>query len=71
MVIYMEYKARIIDDILNLKLEAFGGVLIKGPKGCGKTTSAKRKSKSFVEFQDEEVRENLLQWQKRHHKSYL
>ncbi len=60
MVIYMEYKARIIDDILNLKLEAFGGVLIKGPKGSGKTTSAKRKSKSFVEFQDEEVRENLL-----------
>ena len=56
----MEYKKRIVDDLLDLKLEAFGAVLIKGPKGCGKTTSAKQKAKSFVEFQDEEVRENLL-----------
>lgn len=56
----MEYKKRIIDKLLDLKLEAFGAALIKGPKGCGKTTSAKQKAKSFVEFQDEEVRENLL-----------
>lgn len=56
----MEYKERIIDKLLDLKLEAFGATLIKGPKGCGKTTSAKQKAKSFVEFQDEEVRENLL-----------
>lgn len=56
----MEYKKRIIDGLLDLKLEAFGATLIKGPKGCGKTTSAKQKAKSFVEFQDEEVRDNLL-----------
>lgn len=56
----MEYKHRIIDGLLDLKLESFGATLIKGPKGCGKTTSAKQKAKSFVEFQDEEVRENLL-----------
>jgi predicted AAA+ superfamily ATPase len=56
----VEYKSRIIDNLLDLKLEAFGATLIKGPKGCGKTTSAKQKAKSFVEFQDEEVRENLL-----------
>lgn len=56
----MEYKKRIIDGLLDLKLEAFGAALIKGPKGCGKTTSAKQKAKSFVEFQDEEVRDNLL-----------
>lgn len=56
----MEYKSRIIDNLLDLKLEAFGATLIKGPKGCGKTTSAKQKAKSFVEFQDEEVRDNLL-----------
>ncbi|MCQ3035645.1 MAG: DUF4143 domain-containing protein [Bacilli bacterium] len=55
-----EYKKRIIDDILDLKLEAFGGVLIVGPKGCGKTTSAKQKSKSIIEFQDEDFREGLL-----------
>ncbi len=56
----MEYKKRIIDGLLDLKLEAFGAALIKGPKGCGKTTSAKQKANSFVEFQDEEVRDNLL-----------
>lgn len=56
----MDYKSRIIDDLLDLKLESFGATLIKGPKGCGKTTSAKQKAKSFLEFQDEEVRDNLL-----------
>ena len=56
----MDYKARIVDSLLDLKLEAFGATLIKGPKGCGKTTSAKQKAQSFVEFQDEDVRENLL-----------
>lgn len=56
----MEYKKRIIDGLLDLKLESFGATLIKGPKGCGKTTSAKQKAKSFIEFQDEEVRDNLL-----------
>ncbi len=56
----MEYKKRIIDEELDLKLESFGATLITGPKGCGKTTSAKQKAKSFIEFQDEEQRDNLL-----------
>ena len=56
----MIYKKRIIDEQLNLKLESFGATLIVGPKGCGKTTSAKQKAQSFIEFQDEEQRENLL-----------
>ena len=56
----MDYKKRIVDDELNLKSESFGATLIVGPKGCGKTTSAKQKAKSIVEFQDEEHRENLL-----------
>lgn len=56
----MDYKKRTIDDLLELKLESFGATLIVGPKGCGKTTSAKQKAKSVVEFQDEEQRENLL-----------
>ncbi len=57
---HMEYKKRIIDEELDLKLESFGATLITGPKGCGKTTSAKQKAKSFIEFQDEEQRDNLL-----------
>lgn len=56
----MEYKDRIIDKQLDLMLNSFGATLIKGPKGCGKTTSAKHKAKSFIEFQDEDERENLL-----------
>lgn len=56
----MEYIDRIIDEQLALKLESFGAVLIVGPKGCGKTTSAKHKAKSFIEFQDEEQRDNLI-----------
>lgn len=55
-----EYKKRIIDDILRLKLDSFGGVLIVGPKGCGKTTSAKQKANSIIEFQDEDNRERYL-----------
>lgn len=46
----MDYKKRIIDDQLDLKLESFGATLIVGPKGCGKTTSAKQKAKSFFEI---------------------
>ena len=49
----MIYLNRIADEMLSLKMEAFGGTLITGPKGCGKTTTAKRKAKSIIEFQDE------------------
>ena len=54
------YKPRISDELLKLKLEAFGAALIVGPKGCGKTTTAKQQAKSYVEFQDEDKRENYL-----------
>ncbi len=56
----MNYLKRIADEQLSLKLEAFGAALILGPKGCGKTTTAKQKAKSVVEFQDENERENNL-----------
>ena len=54
------YKKRIIDDQLQLKMESFGATLIVGPKGCGKTTSAKQKAKSIIEFQDEDFRDGYL-----------
>lgn len=56
----MSYKARITDEILSKNLRTFGGVLIKGPKGCGKTTTAKEHSKSFIELHDEDKRESYL-----------
>ncbi|NLL50501.1 MAG: AAA family ATPase, partial [Eubacteriaceae bacterium] len=56
----MGYKKRIIDGLLDINMQAFGATWIKGPKGCGKTTSAAQKAKTVVEFQDEEYRDNLL-----------
>ena len=56
----MKYSKRIIDNQFNLRMRAFGATLIVGPKGCGKTTTAKQKAKTIVEFQDEEKRENYL-----------
>lgn len=56
----MEYLTRIADEQLQLKLESFGAALIVGPKGCGKTTTARQKAKSYIEFQDEDKRDNYL-----------
>jgi hypothetical protein len=39
------YLARISDEKLSLLLQAKGAVLIEGPKWCGKTSSAQKKSK--------------------------
>lgn len=56
----MEYLKRLADEQLAFRLEAFGAVLILGPKGCGKTTTARQKARSYVEFQDEDKRDNYL-----------
>lgn len=56
----MEYRKRIADELLDFKLEAFGATLIVGPKGCGKTTTAKQKAKSYIELQDEDKRDGYL-----------
>lgn len=56
----MKYKKRITDDLLKFKLDAFGAALIVGPKGCGKTTTAKQLANTIVEFEDEDSRESLL-----------
>lgn len=53
----MKYLHRIIDNQFELLMDAFGAVLIVGPKGCGKTITAKQKAATVVEFQDEEERE--------------
>lgn len=57
----MKYLPREADKQLSRKLAAFGAVNITGPKGCGKTTTAKHQAASVVEFQDEDAREGLLQ----------
>lgn len=53
----MRYSQRIADLQLAEHLEAFGAVLIEGPKWCGKTTTAEQMSKSVVKMQDTEMQE--------------
>lgn len=52
----MEYKSRIADSILKNKLEAKGAVLIRGPKWCGKTTTAEQQSSSVIYINDPDKR---------------
>lgn len=47
-----EYRPRIADGVLKEKLEAKGAVLIRGPKWCGKTTTALQQSKSVLYMSD-------------------
>ncbi len=54
------YKKRTIDSVLDKITQVYNAVNIVGPKGCGKTTTAKQRVKTVIEFQDEEQRENLL-----------
>lgn len=56
----MEYLKRIADEQLKLRLEAFGAVQIKGPKWCGKTTTAERQAKSAIKMQNPDTRESYL-----------
>lgn len=46
------YKKRVADSILEDKLDAMGGVLVEGPKYCGKTTLACQHAKSVLYMAD-------------------
>lgn len=56
----MEYIKRIVDEELNDLQQAFNAINIVGPKGCGKTRTAKERSKTVIEFQNEEKRDGYL-----------
>lgn len=56
----MKYLQRIADQVLDMYLEAFGAVQIKGPKWCGKTTTAEMHAKSVVKMQDPDLREGYF-----------
>lgn len=47
-----KYIPRIVDKVLQNKLEYMGAVLIEGCKWCGKSTTARQFAKSYIEFQD-------------------
>ncbi|MFP4078070.1 MAG: ATP-binding protein [Candidatus Izemoplasmataceae bacterium] len=54
------YYHRIMDDVLKDELNAFGGVLLVGPKWCGKTTTAARLAKSIVYMQNPDNKESYI-----------
>ena len=51
----VKYKQRIADRLLKRKVLGKGAVLIEGPKGCGKTTTAKQLAKSVLDLGDATV----------------
>ena len=56
----MNYLKRSFDTLLTSYLDAFGAVLLEGPKWCGKTTTAEQLSQSVLKLQDPDMREEYL-----------
>ena len=57
----MKYIARATDKIICEKLQGLGGLMIVGPKWCGKTSTAEQFSKSAIYLDDVEDGENNIQ----------
>lgn len=55
-----KYYPRIIDNLLKKKLRTSGAVLLKGPKWCGKSTSASQIANSIIYMQDPSAREQNI-----------
>ena len=56
----MEYLKRVADKQLKDRLNAFGAVLIEGPKWCGKTTTAEQIAASVIKLQDTRMRAQYM-----------
>ena len=56
-----KYMSRLLDDVLEKRMQIYGAVLIIGPKWCGKSTTAKQYAKSVLELQNPRTRENNLE----------
>lgn len=48
----INYRARLVDSMLDRKLQGKGAVLVEGPKWCGKTTTAEQKAASILKLGD-------------------
>jgi predicted AAA+ superfamily ATPase len=56
----MEYLARHIDTLVSRQLKAMGALLIRGPKGCGKTETARNFSESEIVIDDSTAVKNAM-----------
>lgn len=50
-----KYYPRVVDSVLEFKLRTSGAVLIRGPKWCGKSTTAEQRAQSAVFLQDRQT----------------
>lgn len=57
----MKYVKRVVDSEIERKLNTMGAIEIKGPKWCGKTTSAKQVANSIVEMQHPTNSKNYIE----------
>lgn len=57
----MKYKNRVVDRLLERKLQGKGAVLIEGAKWCGKTTTARQQAASVLDLGNSEVNSNSRQ----------
>ena len=55
-----EYRPRVVDELLQEKLDAMGAVLVEGPKYCGKTTTAAQCAGSILYVADPATKQNTL-----------
>ena len=53
------YKRRIMDTLLEKKLQAKGAVLVEGPKWCGKTTTAEEIAASKIMLSKPDIKEHF------------
>ena len=53
----MNYKKRVVDDLLARKLRGMGAVLVQGAKWCGKTTTCEEFAKSALYMADPDTKE--------------
>mgnify|MGYP003416378422 FL=1 len=53
------YKRRIMDTLLERKLQAKGAVLVEGPKWCGKTTTAEEIAASKIMLSKPDIKEHF------------
>ena len=56
------YEKRLVEDALALHLRTMGAVLIEGPRRCGKTTTARRFSRSVLRVDDPWTMEDTAFW---------
>lgn len=66
-----EYLNRIIENKLKDTLDTCGAVLIKGPKWCGKSTTALRFAKSAIFMQDTDEKEQNIELARNSAKIFL